>query len=104
MDESVYTKISLAELAKFIYLLRHVIKKRLKSLKNNDDFPFMSSRMEDCPSRLLRVQKCVTEAHRCLTETKNHFEVVDQNLKEKRAELEKELKSILNYIPNCIQV
>lgn len=92
------------ELATFIYLLRHIIKKRLKSLKNTDDHSKILNLIKDCPSRHLRVQKCNTETQICLNETSNQFKSINDDLIKKRNDLEAELKSILDFIPTCVRV
>lgn len=103
-ESSTLSNYALVELARFIYLLRHVIKKRIRSLKNSDNHPSTKRLLEDCPSRLLRVQKCFTETHHCLTEKTHQFDATDENLRRRKSDLEQELKFILNFIPNCVHV
>ncbi|KAL7294659.1 hypothetical protein TKK_0011962 [Trichogramma kaykai] len=90
-------------LIKFIYLLRHVIKRKLKSFKH-DHTSKIVVKIEDCPSKLLRVQKCLTEVNTCLNETINDFESIDSNLQEKRAILENTLMCVLNGISDCVHI
>ncbi|XP_003428231.1 uncharacterized protein LOC100679754 [Nasonia vitripennis] len=104
IEEPIFSDEASTQLARFIYLLRHIIKRQLKSFKNHDHrLPFINS-IQDCPSRLLRVQKCITEAHACLSETNNRLDIMEGNLVKKRTDLEIELKSVLSLIPNCVQV
>lgn len=102
--DSTFTDESLKELAKFIYLIRHIVKKRLKSLKHIDDHSKILNLIKDCPSRHLRVQKCNTETQICLNETSNQFKTINDDLIKKRNDLEVELKSILEFIPDCVRV
>lgn len=109
MDESekveeTLTDEGLAELARFIYLLRHIIKRQLKSFKNSDQHLPTFNSIQDCSSRFLRVQNCVTEAHVCLSETNNQLDIIDNNLQKKRSDLAMELKFVLSSIPNCVHL
>ncbi|XP_058802230.1 tubulin epsilon and delta complex protein 1-like [Phymastichus coffea] len=103
-ERSTLSDYALAELARFIYLLRHIIKDRLNFLKISHDHISLKRLLEDCPSKLLRVQKCFTETHHCLTKMTHQFDSTDENLQKKRVELEKELKFILNFIPDCVLI
>lgn len=82
-----------------------MVKRRLRSLKHNNDFSSSSTSVQDCPSRLLRAHKCITEAQVCLTETKKELDtIIDDNFQKKRSDLEIELKSILSFIPDCVHI
>ncbi|KAJ8674395.1 hypothetical protein QAD02_005657 [Eretmocerus hayati] len=102
-EEPTFSHEAITELAKFTYLLRHMVKKRLKFLKNDNLISL--NLLRDCPSKLLRVQKSTTEAQmNSNNEVETRFDKIEENLRINRRNLELELKTVLSFIPNCVQV
>ncbi|XP_011498779.1 PREDICTED: uncharacterized protein LOC105362932 isoform X2 [Ceratosolen solmsi marchali] len=96
---------AITELSKFIYLLMHIVRRRLFRELSKSDSNIPHSNSVHCPSRLLRVQKSNNnEMNAFLNEIISQYNTIDDNLKKQRTNIEIKLKSILSFIPNCVHV
>lgn len=95
---------TLEELSKFIYLLRTLIKKRIKVLKKEENDSTIHLKKPNCPTRLLRVKKDLTKIQDYLKEGRYQIGIIDNNLREKKTNLNNLMQDILSTLPNCHQI
>lgn len=80
------------------------MKKRLKNLKENPRNDIQDTLQNEHPSKHLRVQKCETEAENSIICNEQFLANISVSLEEKKKLITKELKDILQKIPQCVQI
>lgn len=84
--------------------LRSFLKRRLKNLKENPGHEIHDTLLNEHPSKHLRVQKSETEAENSIICNEQLLVNINLSLEENRKLITKELKSILQKMPQCVQI
>ncbi|XP_023245336.1 uncharacterized protein LOC106646766 [Copidosoma floridanum] len=99
--ETVETDETITELSKFIYLLKHRIRKKIKSFKNNNVSSLILP--TSCPSKFLRAQKDSKEVQ--VSRASNIIEFSgNEKLDDIRSALKTELETLKSLLPNFHQI